>query len=177
MRACENYTTNVKGIASNQHVSGYMYQFRLFTLMYEACSKNTRSEVIKNVLYLEVTCLGPFQSTLLPNSHLSQRCFHFLEWSWYGSFVMAFSSFIAFALISEIIWNLLLLRVFLKFWEQEKVIRSKVTWVGGVGKNSYRVFDHKLTCSECWVDWSFVVMEKLVVTFPQFWPSTSDGVS
>ena len=38
---------------------------------------------------------------------------------------------------------------FLKFWEQEKVTTSKVRWVGGVGKNSDRMFGQKLTSSEC----------------------------
>ena len=37
--------------------------------LYEVCSTNTRTENIKNVLYLEITCLDPFQSTLFPNAH------------------------------------------------------------------------------------------------------------
>ena len=37
--------------------------------VYEVYSENTRTEVIKNVLYLEVACLGILQSTLLLNAH------------------------------------------------------------------------------------------------------------
>ena len=67
---------------------------------------------------------------------------------------------------------------FLKFWEQEKFTRSKVRWVGlGVWKNSDRMLGHKLTSSECWVGCSVAVMEKPVITSPQFWPFASDGVS
>ena len=46
----------------------------------------------------------------------------------------------------------------------------------GVGKNSDRVCGQKITSSECRVGWSVVVMEKPVVTSPQFWPFASDGV-
>ena len=48
-------------IARTSHTSKHIY---------EVCSKNTRTEIIKNVLYLEVTCLDPLQSTLLPNAHV-----------------------------------------------------------------------------------------------------------
>ena len=37
--------------------------------MYEVCLKNTQTEVIKNLLYLEITYLGSLQSSLFPNVH------------------------------------------------------------------------------------------------------------
>ena len=45
-------------------------------------------------------------------THFFQRCFHFLKQSLYASSAMTFSSFVAFALISEIFSNFLPLRGF-----------------------------------------------------------------
>ena len=65
-------------------------------------------------------------------THFFQRCFHFLKPSWYASFVMVFSYFVAFALISEIVSNLLPLRGFLSFGNKKKSqgarSRKKVGW-------------------------------------------------
>ena len=63
-----------------------------------------------------------------------------------------------------------------KFWEQERVTRSKIKWVEG-GEEQWSSVWPKLTSSEFWVGWSVVVMEKPVVTSPQFWPFVSDGVN
>ena len=74
-------------------------------------------------------------------THLSQRCFLFLKQSWYASFVMAFSSFITFALIFKIVSYLLPLRVFKSFRNKKK----------SQGERSGE-----------WVEWGRTVIECLV---------------
>ena len=53
----------------NDHYSGKFHYMISNRILYEVCLKNTRTEVIKNVRYLEVTCLNPLQSTFLPNAY------------------------------------------------------------------------------------------------------------
>ena len=122
--------------------------------LYTKSVQKIRGQVIKNVLYLEVTCLGPLQSILLPQrTHLSQRCFHFLKQSRY-----AFRD--GFQLLRRICLNLRnrlkssSFEGFFKFREQERVTRSKVRWVGRVGKNSDWVFGHKLNSRVLSAEWA-----------------------
>ena len=54
---------------TQQHSPGPREFYVEHKTKYEVCSKNTRTEVIKNVLRLEVTCVGRLQSTLFSNAH------------------------------------------------------------------------------------------------------------
>ena len=78
---------------------------------YKVCSINTRTEVIKCTLFGSYMSGSPSKYFPSQHIHLSQRCFYFLKQSWYASFVMDFSSFVAFVFISEIVSSLPPLRV------------------------------------------------------------------
>ena len=118
--------------------------------------------------------ISPSKYFPLQRTHISQRCFHFLK--------QPSTLFCDDLQLRCRIWLNLRNRLKspsfegFKFCQKEKITRSKVRLVRVIGKNSDRVFDQKLASSEYWVDWSFVVMEKPVVTSPQFWSFASDNV-
>ena len=107
-------------------------------LIYEICSINMRTEVITKVLSSPTHTLIPTEFSLLETVLVRFFCD-------------------GFQLLRRICFNLRnrlkssSFQGFFKFWEQEKVTRSNVGWVGKVGKNSDwpKVFGQKLTSSEC----------------------------
>ena len=102
--------------------------------VYEVCSK-TRG-LMSKICTLFVSYISGPPSKFSPSqrTHLFQRCFHILKPSWYAFVAMPFSSFVAFALISEIVSNLLPLRGFLSFGNKKSCEeQGQVSTWGGMG--------------------------------------------
>ena len=93
----------------------------------------------KKVLYLEVTCLGPLQSTLFPNSHTYPNDVS-TSWNSPGTLLLWWLRRICLNLRNRLESSSF--EGYFKFWEQENVTTSKIGWlvVGWVGKNRDRVF-------------------------------------